>query len=216
MSVTHYYHGYAGDGWRVAWADHVAAIKRSGLHLDEARIGLTGEDRDEVRLMRRQVAEDISQLVEEWTITDHGDGWEQKTLASIQASDDDIVLYTHSKGAGNNHVLNDRWRRYLEKFTLAPWAEAVVTLLDGDVQVICPNWLTVSVTGELPEGCSGFSPGNYWWARGDFLNTLPPLDFTDRYGAEVWIGMGNPVVAVTDPRPWSPDNWTDTGGRDAD
>jgi hypothetical protein len=94
----------------------------------------------------------------------------------------------------------------LETYTLMPWGEALHDLRRV-ADVVCPNWLMQSITGTLPMGCSGFSPGNYWWATGKFIKTLPPVDLTDRYAAETWIGMGNPMVAITDEIPWSPQRW---------
>jgi hypothetical protein len=36
--------------------------------------------------------------------------------------------------------------------------------------------------------------GNFWWANANYLRTLPPLRYKDRFDAETWIGLGNPLV----------------------
>lgn len=201
MSLYHYLHVYAdGPGWPDALTDHIDMIEEAGVVFDQVRVGIVGPPhlRDAVKLC----------LPEDWRVWVEADeGWEQVTLASIGVMDDDIVCYTHTKGAANDTELNRNWRHHLEYFTLMPWGEALHELASSGADVVCPNWLPVSITGTLPKGCSGFSPGNYWWATGKLIKSLPPVDMTDRYAAETWIGMGSPMVAITDSIPWDPRRW---------
>ena len=36
-----------------------------------------------------------------------------------------------------------------------------------------------------------FWGGNYWWARSEWLKTLPPVPVDSRYHAEAWIGYAD-------------------------
>jgi hypothetical protein len=194
----HYWHIYAnGSGWPEAVQDHLGVLDSADL-FDVVSVGIVGSAASR-RAVKYRLPAGVS------IVAEANDGWEQVTLSAIDVDDADVVAYSHTKGAANDTLLNQRWRRYLEHYTFGDDA-AIDALIEVDV--VCPNWLTKSITGTLPPGCSGFSPGNYWWATGAYLNRLPLPDVSNRYAAETWIGMGQPTVAITDGRPWDPRNWT--------
>jgi hypothetical protein len=185
---------YLGPGFKEAYQSHIAHLANT-MAFDEVRVGIVGPPAE-----RRNVRKYI--IPSKWkVVAEANEGFEQVTLAAIDVDDEDLVAYSHTKGAGNPHAVNRRWREHLEQ-------KLFEEMQPGWLTDICvPNWLTESVTGVLPEGCAGFSPGNYFWAWGYFLNKLPEIDMSDRYAAETWIGMGNPQVEVIDDRPWDARRW---------
>jgi hypothetical protein len=197
--IKHYLHIYAdGTGWPEALAEHMDAV--TGIEFDEVNVGIVGHRacRDAVKMC----------LPPGWTVVAEADeGWEQVTLQSIVCDPDDIICYTHTKGAANDTLVNRRWRHHLEKRMFDTWRTCVHALQSG-ADIVCPSWLTESVVeSDLPEGCHGFTPVNFWWARGSYLHTLPAIETGTRYDAETWIGMGEKlkVRALTVPT----DGWMD-------
>lgn len=195
MKTIHYLHIYAdGTGWPDALDEHM--VYAAFVDFDEVNVGIVGHRacRDAVKLC----------LPPGWNVVAEADeGWEQVTLQSIVAEPGDIICYTHTKGAANDNEFNRRWRHALERATMDEWRSHIHALLGG-ADIVCPSWLTESVTGELPEGCAGFTPGNYWWARAEFLHALPPVAMDSRYDAETWIGFGDPEVVAL-----AGDRWMD-------
>ena len=109
-----------------------------------------------------------------------------------------LVYYFHCKGVTHpDSPLKERivrWRMLMEQFVLMEWRDRVEALLFGNVAC------GVNLKG-LDDGVSWrhFS-GNFWWARCDHINRLPPpLDLgtpyfkqhsginSRRHYAEAWI-----------------------------
>jgi hypothetical protein len=43
-------------------------------------------------------------------------------------------------------------------------------------------------------GPVGYFAGNFWWARIEFLRTLPSPIMDHRYGAEGWLGLNDGIL----------------------
>lgn len=134
--------------------------------------------------------------IEATIIAYHPEGWEHITLEFLRdyahsASPDEPILYAHTKGAANPSDLNTTWRRSMLNHVVAPWRFHVQALKTFDT--IGERWLRTAFGG------TGFWAGNFWIARASYLTTLPPLDYTNRYMAEVWIGQGHPKVLDLNP-----------------
>lgn len=113
-------------------------------------------------------------------------------LLSMKARDypSASFLYIHTKGVSKfwNRAIRD-WRRYMTHFCVNEYEHAVKLL---DIFDACGVDLSV-----LPK--LHFS-GNFWWARGHYLNSLPSIEAISspnaehvhslRHNAEFWIGMG--------------------------
>jgi len=108
--------------------------------------------------------------------------------------------YLHSKGVSINeknktfyknstdliHLLKcvESWRKYMEYFIIDEFETCIKTLDDG-----------YDACGvNLTESPSKHFSGNFWWAKSEFIKTLPEiksLNITNRWMAERWIGLSN-------------------------
>lgn len=179
MEIRNFYHLYLdGDAaWRDI-ADEYADVLRLAEFPAEPVVGLVGKDRGDARLWVDG---------HRWRVGAEADtGFEQVTLAALQTAlgsmpDDTAVLYTHSKGAMRNMVLEDQWRRSMLWHLVFGWQHCVDLLQSHDVVGCHWRW-------------DNHFAGNFWWARADFLRKLRVIDpaETDRYLAEMWLGEGHP------------------------
>lgn len=104
---------------------------------------------------------------------------------------DGAVLYTHTKGAYRPDEAQKPWREVMIDRLLRAWPARLANLAEHDVAGVW--WLT-------PEKHSAhvtvpYFPGNFWWARSDFLAELPELSRltdTTRSEAETWLGKASP------------------------
>lgn len=100
-------------------------------------------------------------------------------------------LYIHTKGITKywNRSIRD-WRKYMTYFLVDNYAKCSEVLDSNDA---CGVDL-------VSEPARHFS-GNFWWARGDYINSLPRIKeisaedadaiLSLRHNAEFWIGMGD-------------------------
>jgi hypothetical protein len=110
--------------------------------------------------------------------------FERLTLEAIPSmiTADDKILYFHSKGvtkAGSPYVA--QWRTMLEYYCFTHWKKAV-DLLDSHDTVGC----------NLQENPKLHYSGNFWWATGKYLQSLPKTIGSDYFDPEFWIGLGGP------------------------
>jgi hypothetical protein len=116
----------------------------------------------------------------------------------VQTHKDWYVLYHHTKGVSTPNQA-DGWRRRMEGYCVYSWTRCVQSLTEG-AEVCGCHWLTPEQHGKNVIG-SPFYGGNFWWSRGTYLATLPPLPeptWANRYEAEVWIGRGPKRPRVVD------------------
>ena len=126
------------------------------------------------------------------------------------------VLYFHSKGAtrGAGDVVGGKWRQCMMSNLVWNWERCVKDLARGFDSVGC-HWLSGH---NNPVGNSIWA-GNFWWAKSEFLATLPRIETRDRiarisgidsidsrFEAEVWIGNGTSLPTVMDYHPGGPWN----------
>lgn len=113
------------------------------------------------------------------------------------------VLYHHTKGVSTPNQA-DGWRRRMENACVWGWNECVRGLDAGFDAAGC-HWLTPEIHGAVIP--SPFFGGTFWWAKSDYLLTLPPLPeatWANRYEAETWIGKGTRRPKVLDFSPGWP------------
>lgn len=107
------------------------------------------------------------------------------------------VMYHHSKGISTPDQA-DGWRRRMETVSVWGWTECVKALEAG-YDACGAHWLTPQkYPGTIT---SPFFGGTFWWAKSDYIVTLPPLPeaiWQNRYEAESWIGRGPRVPNVRD------------------
>ena len=190
-----YYHCWAGDkhhgsAWREPAEEFVTALLEAEFP-GKVRVGISGGLAERMStapvFARLGSAADICAAEPE--------GFEQVTIEAMHqwakvADPATPVLYAHTKGAFNATSGNARWRRVMTEHVVGGWRECVAALADHEVAGC--HWLTPEA---YPEHISPGKPmfgGNFWWARAGYLAVLPPVETANRWGAEGWLGRGNP------------------------
>lgn len=188
MKLAHFYHVFADGDFVTPLREHLDALDRSGLRsqLDKFFIGIVGSKENRMRVL-----DEVAVTV----IAEAETGWEQVTLKKLhEYSKRNIgaVFYAHTKGAWSQSELARQWRVSMTKNTVTRWQECVHAL--KSVQAVGPYWLL----SQEPEHVNHnyFFAGNFWWARTDYVKTLPPLKNETRFDAEGWIGLNDPTVRV--------------------
>jgi hypothetical protein len=144
-----------------------------------------------------------------WTvITMETEGYTQVTLSALRdfarRGHAGYVLYAHSKGAMNNNPFNDAWRRSMFRRVIEDWRTVVPLLKDHDA-VGC-HWLTHETFPNMIQPGRRFFGGEVYWARLDYIRTLPPLSNETRWHSESWIAE-NPEMRYMDLLPgWPAEN----------
>lgn len=136
---------------------------------------------------------------------------ENKTILEIEkfarCSPGYAVLYFHAKGATHkdNDPIRTAWRQCMTRHCVSYWQRALGDLQNG-YDSVGVHWMTGEQT---PPGQSIWA-GNYWWAKSEFLRSLPSIMLRDRiktsgiaalesrYEAEVWLGNGPRLPKVKD------------------
>jgi hypothetical protein len=104
-------------------------------------------------------------------------------------------FYIHTKGCnypGNEGV--KYWLDHMNYYNITQWKEAVRSLDLG--------YYTYGVKllpSSYPPAFKMHYSGNFWWFNSEYVSTLPPidsLDRTNRYNAETWICLDNPIAAT--------------------
>lgn len=123
------------------------------------------------------------------------------------------VLYFHSKGATHTadsdygNRVSFPWRRSMMDDLVMNWRQCVSDL-DSGAEVACSHFMR-----HMADGTQNIAAGNFFWAKSNFLATLPSIYLRDRikqsgidalesrYEAEVWIGNGPRMPIVKEYRP---------------
>lgn len=114
------------------------------------------------------------------------------------------VLYHHTKGITHPGMkMYEVWRECMEEACVWGWRQCLADLESGAEACGC-HWLTPE---RYPEVKSPFFGGTFWWARSEYLMSLPPVPepkWENRYEAESWIGRGYRRPKVVDYHPHWP------------
>jgi hypothetical protein len=185
-NLVHFYHVFADGYWQDAAADHFKALETSGLmgQLDDVFLGIVGQPEN-----RRAVKRELPGVV----VAEDVEGWEQVTLRKLHTwakQNTAKVFYAHTKGAWSNSNFATQWRLSMTEDTVTRWQECVKGL--DEAQCVGPFW--ISSVDERHAGHKYFFAGNFWWARTDYLATLPRLKNEHRFQAEGWIGLKDPKI----------------------
>lgn len=177
--------------WRQIVDEQILKLKASGLwdKTEALFIGLLGPSSEPLsfedpKLRLRYLGEDFEPA-------------ELPTLAWLQSfclDHDGLVYYQHTKGVFRQGLGQEQWRRCMEHFVIHEHQQCIEALADHDLCGI--NW------GD--RGWCRFFGGNFWWARAQYIRTLPDihsltlrpgLDPAPRHVCERWIGE-NPAARV--------------------
>jgi hypothetical protein len=194
---VHYYHLFAGSVLSAGIAaEHFRALRQAGFD-GEVRVGLVDPDGGgwPAGLWSGAV---VCARTES--------GFEQVTLSALHEWVQDAdpatpVLYAHTKGCTSEENTGSswgrHWRRSMTRHVVGRWRECVAALAGGGYDAVGCHWLT---PGEYPGAVTRpFFAGNFWWATASYLAGLPPPGDGDRFGAEVWAGLGRPRVLDLNP-----------------
>lgn len=205
MNIAVWYHCVL-SGPRIQNGDHAIAVmceqmralRDSGLAgaADEIHLGINGSDRDALL---------VSSFVEQ-SAEFHVHGAQAQTELSTLAAlyrwlkPGWVVLYHHIKGVQypGNRIWNN-WRRCMEMVCVWNWNLCVKVLQDGS-DMAGAHWMT-SYTYPMVPVDQRYWGGNFWWAKSDYLMTLPPPapdEYDKRYDAEIWVGQSHRRPKVVD------------------
>lgn len=172
-------------------AQQMQTLEACGLadNCHELWVGVNGDDEDAE--IARMLAPEKARVVAHGK----GTGTEITTLNLLHAWAPShpgwYVLYFHLKGVSHPDNPNTTWRLNMERHVLGNWRTCVLDL-DSGHDAVGSYWLTPEEHPTLIQHHPFFG-GTYWWAKSDYLATLPPLpapEFVNRYEAESWIGSG--------------------------
>lgn len=171
-------------------------------------IGVNGGDES------REIA--LSSLPAKAKVIFHGTEAKSETptvvLAQAWAKEhpDCYLMYFHSKGATHVDVAYlkfvERWRNCMMRNLVDNWGKCISDLDSGFDSVGC-HWMT---NMSPPSDKDSIWGGNFWWAKTDFLNTLPSIMDRElirqhgiyapiaRYESERFLGAGPRLPKVKD------------------
>jgi hypothetical protein len=183
-----FFHVWLTNNWREIFAEQYLGLVDSGL-LDAAEItiGVIGEQSAVYELDTMCAAPKVTLV----SFGGKASQFEFPTLERLQKyanEHEGCVCYLHTKGVSHPQVpLHVYWRNTMMDFVVMRWRECVAELHDG-AAVAGVRWR--SRKREWPH----IFAGNFWWARCDYVRTLPEFDRSTRYGAEDWILSGHPAT----------------------
>lgn len=221
LPVYGVYHIFCDKDWQRMVEMQIRHLKESGLFAATTRfcVSIIARHDEDIQELRRIVGDDEKLEI----ISDSRDPrkFEYPALQFIRrkcTEEDCLVYYFHTKGITyqnfnttdrkfNNFKRNiESWRQMMEYFLFDKWKVAV-NLLSGDTLAEADGPQHTPTCGERYDvyGCYRFPPppmqyylyaGNFWWARGQYVRTLPDFDESrmagDRFFAEEWLFRGNP------------------------
>lgn len=204
VDINLFIHYYGTDASQIIFEEIVAAIISSGLFAELSRLTvlLSG---DQFYLPRTEdlalIATKLRLLLpDEW-----GEGLETRSLRCLHAACEDqdedmLVVYLHTKGATNYTEISRAWLTYMLDFNIQNWINAIHRLHHGNHDIYGASWCYADFgfdpkCSHLAGQLYGHFQGNFWWAKANYIRTLPkPLDGDCRYDAEIWVGLNHPKV----------------------
>lgn len=194
LSILGFMHVCMINKWESIFREQLSIIKESGLY-DEVKtiyIGCLGKKEELTKL--NSIIDNDEKLRLGAYMEDIG-SYEFLTLEVIKRKADIsgkfFGFYVHTKGVSwPDHPGGKYWRDYMNHYNLKLWKDNVINLCIGydtsGVKIVNKNF---------PLHYSG----NFFWFNSEYVKTLPTLnklDRTDRFKAEMWIGMAQPICAT--------------------
>jgi len=196
--LYHFYHVFADGEWEEAADEHFTALKEHGLYenLKGFYLGVVGKDENREAVKKKTLDYGFNAYIR----AEAPLAWEQLTLEALRRHctvNDGNILYAHTKSAFNHVDINIGWRSSMCYYNVVKWREAIQHL--EDVDTVGCHWVNDAMWG-----------GNYWWATARHIRTLKPLEYQDRWRAELWIGQREDIpglekVKIYDMNPGWPD-----------
>ena len=214
--IHHFYHIYADGLWQEPVVEHLDALIKFKLYdnLIIFGIGIVGslENRNIVKNFLNSY--NLNKIVY-YNETEFG--WEQETQDSLYnycKNNDGLILYTHTKTAGNYNDLHVRWRKTMEYYNVVRWNDCINFLNNGYSSVGC---YYLPIPDKLDPSMDGFYAGTFWWTHCKYIANFPKVARGNRYDAEGWIGFLKPIVEKNNEQfnkyDWTPTHPSDETGR---
>lgn len=183
-AIKVYYHVFCNKDTQPIVFSQCTNILFSGLYrkANSISVSLTGEQKyiDEMQAL-------IEKFGPKFTfVKGPGDtSAERFTLTRLrkEAQPGDKILYIHSKGVTRPNLSTVVWWRIWMEYFLMVKAEECLRELDTH-DVVGAGWFVVNFAGITHPHFSG----NFWWARGDYIQKLSEKIGADYYDPEFWIG----------------------------
>lgn len=212
MKIAIFYHCLFSNGAVPINTDHaiglmseqMAALRDSGLMgaAEEFYVGVNGDYTDGI--LASELAGKEARVMSHGAVARTEIPTLNLLRAWLPAHPDWLVMYHHIKGLTHpGEKLYEVWRKCCEQI-IWKWRECMKELANG-TDACGTHWLTPERFGDTVK--SPFFGGTFWFARADFLLTLPPLPaatWANRWEAESWIGRGPRRPVVRDFHPFWP------------
>lgn len=196
LPVYGVYHVFCDKGWQRIVERQVSVLRESGLLAATRKlyVSIIAKDDADVDALRRIVGNDKLEIVSCQTNPACYEYPALEYVRQLSAREDALVYYFHTKGI-SYQTAESRDRRFLsfkrkivswcemmEYFCFTKWQVAVNVLSGGYDTYGCYRW--------PPKRYTMYS-GSFWWARTDYIRTLPSFDpeviASDRFYSEVWL-----------------------------
>lgn len=187
MDIYGFVHIALIDGWKNVFSSQMDKLIASGLYekCKKITVTLVGRDVAGVRFPWEKVEiGHRSSNVKEYEFP------ALRLIHALCITTDCFVLYLHSKGVSKRGQVRQRmddWRNYMEYFIIEKHQVCIEALRTHDTCGV--NWKN----RPYPH-----YSGNFWWARSDYIRTLPSVDRLKtrrRHQAEAWLGKNLSIRA---------------------
>jgi hypothetical protein len=183
--IAVFYHAWGGGASHIIVPEQLKRLKASGLY-DEADY-LFAYTSGESRIPDQP---DTDKLLTTWN---KEETWELRTLSELHTwakdNQDTYILYMHTKGASRYYNCTNDWRLLMEYYTIDNY-KTCIKLLDAGADMVGVN---------LHPGPVPHYSGNFWWAKANYISSLPPISFESKNGnparmnAEFWPVSGTGI-----------------------
>lgn len=193
-TIIGFVHVYMVNHWKDILVEQISLMRISGLYdrVKNIYVGCIGAP-EQLEILRR-IVNPYPKII----VALYGSNarmYEFMTLALLKQKADILSqhygFYIHSKGVsypGNEG--GKYWRDYMNYYNITRWKDAVEKLDFGY------DTCGVKLVNKIyPLHYSG----NFFWYNSEYVKVLPDLvkiDRTDRFKAEMWICMGQPICAT--------------------
>lgn len=190
VSVAGFYHVSAIERWRSIFDEQISLLLSSGLLAKTSSLTLTimgsgDEVKEELASLVNSSMSRKIHIGHEEPYTEYN-SWEFPALRQAHMfclqHPDHFIYYMHTKGVipydSDTLLLQDQWRRYLQFFLVETHTDCITQLQDG-ADACGVDYKTQPFY---------HFPGNFWWARCDYVRSLMPPD-TWRFGSNSLLGL---------------------------
>jgi hypothetical protein len=190
------YHIMMDTGWETLAAAQIRNLRDSGL-LEATKtlyVSCITADETNVDRLKQMIGSSRVEIVSCLSDPKRYEYPALEFVKRLSAETDGLVYYFHSKGISYQSVSStdqtfrafrqkiDSWREMLEYFVFYKWRVVVNVLTQGYQSYGCYRW--------PPRKYTMYS-GSFWWARLDYIRTLPDFDpqviAANRFYSEIWL-----------------------------